>query len=98
MQEAVRALEGFFLGAALQTDPYLEGFGDLFAEPPDEPQEKTPSKNPQKREMAKKEAKTPVPPMPKPKDISYAEMVELFCGDVRLAKHWYAQKHPEDIV
>lgn len=35
-QEAARMLDGFILGAVMQQDPFLEEFGSLPEEPPDE--------------------------------------------------------------
>ena len=35
-KEAARMLDGFMIGAVMQQDPYLEEFGNLPEEPPDE--------------------------------------------------------------
>lgn len=66
-QEAARMIDGFMLGAVIQQDPFLEEFGSLPEEPPDE----APCWDAQPKEESHMEQGTlfdfPSPEPPKPK-------------------------------
>ena len=78
-KQAIRQLDDFFLGAAMQTSPGFDDFGGM-DEPPDPP----PKPKPRPKATAY--------PMP---DLTFADYLKIHCGNTAAAYYWYKRNNPD---
>ena len=78
-QQAMLALDDFFLGAAMKSSPCLDDFGGQ--DEPDEPMER-------ERGFVKE-------PDPIKETKTFEDYVKVYCGDRKLAMYWYLKHNPQ---